>query len=315
MKTVRHLLTLIALLSLPLSAQTIFPIGMINGPTPPSANAVATVGGTPGISQYLYVVVVHYPNGDVPSNVIPVNNGNAVLSGTNDVVISWPAVQGALNYDVLKVTTNPFSYASCTCALSASATSALTLTDTGASLNAYTAGTLIAPVISYFNLDNYAFDGARLRVSTNGSFSNVGVIKRTTAPLYCSQGDFWINTTTNFISVCGPTNVWSPLGVVTVTQTNCNSSASPAVCVAARAGSVTVAASATTEVVNTTAVTANSQIFLQFDSSLGTRLGVTCNTTEPTAYNISARTAATSFTITSTAPTTNPACFSYLIVN
>ena len=99
------------------------------------------------------------------------------------------------------------------------------------------------------------------------------------------------------------------------TQTNCSSSASPAACASASAGSVTVAASATTEVVNTTAITANSQVLLTFDSSLGTRLGVTCNTTAVQG-TISARTAGSSFTIKlPTAPSTNPACFGYQIVN
>jgi hypothetical protein len=44
------------------------------------------------------------------------------------------------------------------------------------------------------------------------------------------------------------------------TASNCSSSASPAVCGSAVSGSVAVPASVTTEVVNTTAVTANSQI-------------------------------------------------------
>lgn len=99
------------------------------------------------------------------------------------------------------------------------------------------------------------------------------------------------------------------------TNSNCSSSASPAVCGSSASGSVTVAAAATTEVVDTTAVTANSQVQLTFDSSLGTKLGVTCNTT-PVQPTVSARTGGTSFTITlGTAPTTNPACFSYTIVN
>lgn len=98
-------------------------------------------------------------------------------------------------------------------------------------------------------------------------------------------------------------------------DTNCSSTASPAVCGSAAAGSVTVDATATTKTVNTTAVTADSQIMLTVDSSLGSRLGVTCNTTIP-VYSVSARTAGTSFVITVTvAPLTNPACFNYLIVN
>jgi hypothetical protein len=99
------------------------------------------------------------------------------------------------------------------------------------------------------------------------------------------------------------------------TGTNCSSSASPAVCGSAAAGSVVVAAAGTTVVVNTTAVTANSQIFLQYDSSLGTKLSVTCNATEPALYGVTARTGGTSFTITATSPVTNPACFSFFIVN
>jgi hypothetical protein len=100
------------------------------------------------------------------------------------------------------------------------------------------------------------------------------------------------------------------------TATNCSSAAAPAVCGSAAAGSVVVAAAGTTVVVDTTAVTANSQILVQEDSSLGTKLSVTCNTVAATAPpTISARTAATSFTITTTIPTTNPRCFSYTIVN
>lgn len=99
------------------------------------------------------------------------------------------------------------------------------------------------------------------------------------------------------------------------TTTNCTSSASPAVCGSAAAGSVVVAAAATSVVVNTTAVTANSIIVIQFDSSLGTKLGVTCNATVDLGQ-VTARTAATSFTITSAAaPAVNPACYSYTITN
>lgn len=95
----------------------------------------------------------------------------------------------------------------------------------------------------------------------------------------------------------------------------CYSAASPAVCAASAAGAVTVAAGATTKVVNTTAVTANSQILVTFDSSLGSKLGVTCNTTYAAPY-VTARTPGTSFTISvGSAPAANPACYSYSILN
>lgn len=99
------------------------------------------------------------------------------------------------------------------------------------------------------------------------------------------------------------------------TLSNCRSSASPAVCGSAAAGSVVVAAGSGSVVVKTTAVTANSQILVTFDSSLGSKLSVTCNTTYDAPY-VSARRAGESFTISVTShPNTNPACYSYSIIN
>jgi len=99
------------------------------------------------------------------------------------------------------------------------------------------------------------------------------------------------------------------------TVTNCSSSAAPALCVAAAAGSVIIPAAGTDVTVNTTAVTANSQIFAIFDQSLGTKLGVTCNSTTANPH-IGARVAGTSFTIhANVSPVTNPACFSYFVIN
>lgn len=96
---------------------------------------------------------------------------------------------------------------------------------------------------------------------------------------------------------------------------NCTSGASPAVCGASVVGGVAVAAAATSLVVNTTAVTAKSRIVITMDSSLGTDLGITCNTTNIAAW-VSARTAGTSFTITTASgPVTNPMCLSYHILN
>jgi len=97
--------------------------------------------------------------------------------------------------------------------------------------------------------------------------------------------------------------------------TACASSASPSVCAAASSGLIAMAAGSATLVVNTTQVRAGSQILVIPDSSLGTALSVTCNTTIPT-ISVSARTAATSFTVTaSAAPVTNPLCMSYHIIN
>lgn len=100
------------------------------------------------------------------------------------------------------------------------------------------------------------------------------------------------------------------------TTTNCADSAGAAACGAAAAGAVVIDAAATSVVVSTTAVTATSRIEITEDSSLATELGITCNTTLARTYAVTARTAATSFTITtSAAPVTNPACLVYTIVN
>jgi hypothetical protein len=110
-------------------------------------------------------------------------------------------------------------------------------------------------------------------------------------------------------------------GATYATATNCSSSASPAVCGSAAAGSVALPTNAVSSsiVVNTTAVTANSQIFAFADDTLGTKLSVTCNSTVATlvgGLTISARTAGTSFTIANNvAVVTNPLCLSYHIIN
>ena len=103
------------------------------------------------------------------------------------------------------------------------------------------------------------------------------------------------------------------------TASACASGASPAVCGSAAAGSVAVPTGANpTLVVDTTAVTANSQIFLQVDDS-GTVTATTCDTnTTQLAFPhfITARTAATSFTITVAGTvTTHPLCMHYMIIN
>jgi hypothetical protein len=99
------------------------------------------------------------------------------------------------------------------------------------------------------------------------------------------------------------------------TLSNCSSFASPAACGSAAAGNVVIARGSSSVVVNTTDVTANSQIILTFDSSLGTKLHVTCNTGAQQPY-VSARTAGTSFAISVPMTfTTYPGCVSYSIIN
>jgi hypothetical protein len=103
------------------------------------------------------------------------------------------------------------------------------------------------------------------------------------------------------------------------TSTRCVSGASPALCGSAAAGGVAVPTGVNpTLVVDTSAVTSGSQILLTPDETIGTALGVTCNTTVTTQAPliVTARTAATSFTVQVDATVaTNPVCLSYMIMN
>lgn len=104
-----------------------------------------------------------------------------------------------------------------------------------------------------------------------------------------------------------------------LTSANCANGASPAVCAAAAAGSVAIPTGVNpTLVVNTTAVTAASEILLTVDDSV-TIGATTCNSTLATLVGgtaVTARTAGTSFTISFNGTiTTNPVCLSFSIVN
>jgi hypothetical protein len=103
------------------------------------------------------------------------------------------------------------------------------------------------------------------------------------------------------------------------TTTNCADSVGAAACGTASAGAFVIDAATTSTVVSTTAVTANSQIFVNEDSSLGTRLGITCNTQSILVIGtpvVTARTAGASFTVSIiVGPSATPACFNYWIVN
>jgi len=111
------------------------------------------------------------------------------------------------------------------------------------------------------------------------------------------------------------------------TATNCaanGTAANPSVasCSAAAAGMFSCATNASTGTctVNTTAVTANSEITITQDAADGgaSQLNVICNTgnvLSATAPILAAKVAATSFTINLGTVTANPACFEYIIVN
>jgi len=111
------------------------------------------------------------------------------------------------------------------------------------------------------------------------------------------------------------------------TLANCaanGTAANPSVisCGAASAGMFSCSARASTGtcVVDTTAVTANSEIVITQDAADGrsSQLNVTCNTRNvlsATAPILASKSAGTSFTINLGTVTTNPACFEYTITN
>jgi hypothetical protein len=117
------------------------------------------------------------------------------------------------------------------------------------------------------------------------------------------------------------TSVTSPLYKTTTNCAAVGTAASPSLvaCSAASSGAFSCAtnASAATCVISTTAVTANSRIFVQESAAEGTNLSVTCNTapTVTPAILLASKSAATSFTINMPTITVNPACFVYWIVN
>ncbi len=91
----------------------------------------------------------------------------------------------------------------------------------------------------------------------------------------------------------------------------CVSTAVPEPCQALIQGMGVIAVNATSVTVDTTAVTGVSGISPQFDSSLGSALSVTCNTSFQQPF-ISARSSGTSFTVSvATSVSTNPLCFTW----
>jgi hypothetical protein len=106
-------------------------------------------------------------------------------------------------------------------------------------------------------------------------------------------------------------------GVVTPTYSTATTCANfQGQCGSAAAGSVVFPAQTTSVIIYTTAVTAQSQIFLQEDSSLSSLLGVTCNATLGRTFQITARTPGVGFIVTTNfTPVGNSACLSYHVLN
>jgi len=170
-------------------------------------------------------------------------------------------------------------------------------------------GTTPVQIGGYFGLTNTdpTFTSAALMADNGTQTDPIFVARDNGTPVF-SIADGGVTTLTSSFSAASYK-----------TATNCADSAGAAACGSAAAGSFVIDATATSTVVSTTAVTANSQVFVQEDSSLGARLGVTCNTQSILVLGapvITARSTGVSFTATIVlGPTTNPMCVSYYIVN
>lgn len=104
-------------------------------------------------------------------------------------------------------------------------------------------------------------------------------------------------------------------GTYGTTQNCITAMASPVTCSQAAAGAFAVATGSTTLTLETTAVTARSEIFVTENAALARQLGVTCNTNIIDSM-ISTIAAGTSFTVTlASAPSVNPACYGWFIIN
>src|SRR5581483_10791628 len=196
--------------------------------------------------------------------------------------------------------------------LPAGSASATALQLAAAGLGLYQAASGIGGLASGGNIIG-GWNGSRITATSGTAFAWSSATNNLTTADTCLD-----RSAAKVIRFDGNSGCSDGLGTAQVgllTSTN-NCSNSGGTCGAAPAGAVTIAAAATTVTVPTTPVTANSDITITEDSSMGTRLSVTCNTTTGRTYSVTTKTAGTSFVITaSAAPATNPACLSYHIWN
>jgi hypothetical protein len=102
------------------------------------------------------------------------------------------------------------------------------------------------------------------------------------------------------------------------TLQNCASAAPNPNCGQSAAGSVVLQPGATSLIVTTAKVTADSEILVTPDTSLGAKLGIACNQNVASAFaphGITARVPGKSFTLSIANPANAPNCYSFTIIN
>ncbi len=222
----------------------------------------------------------------------------------------------------------------CLSTLNIGVTTANTLTYTGSSGIFASAGPLIA---SGNVLAGGAASSTSANALMNGSNGNVTIGNSSTYQManggnvISATPDTGLSRVSAGVVGVGTGGGGSVAGIIQAagykSGTNCaanGTAANPSVvsCSGAAAGMFSCSATASTGTctVNTTAVTANSEISITQDAADGgaSQLNVTCNTgnvLNTTKPLLAAKVAATSFTINLGTVTTNPACFEYTIVN
>lgn len=81
----------------------------LTAPAPESVRGVtAQTVGVPGIRQYFYWIVTHYPIGATVGGPFPVRNAPSILSAADYVLVTGEASLGAVSYDVLRTDTAQF---------------------------------------------------------------------------------------------------------------------------------------------------------------------------------------------------------------
>ena len=161
----------------------------LQNPPVPMNNINAGIIGVPGTASYCYWVVAHYVIGVTsPGGPACVGNANGTLSGSNKVLISWPANPNIATYDVLRTTGTTAPSGNCACAVGTALTGTNT-TDTSNTLNAYTVAAAFDPnsaVLSLFNVPTGDGTSALEAFTSTGSLASLIVGQATVQPANCT---------------------------------------------------------------------------------------------------------------------------------
>src|SRR5262249_15121171 len=105
------------------------------------SSASVQAPGQSGLRTFYYWIVTNGLSGSSsPAGPFVLPNAPNALGGIVSVSVSWPAVQNAVTYDVLRTPTPVPPTTSCTCAV-AIATSSTSISDSSESLSSYTFAT------------------------------------------------------------------------------------------------------------------------------------------------------------------------------